>query len=285
MMTSSITTKLIVIFGITLTIIAGSKKISDLNMSNIKFKLRENIEQVARSSGAPSFHVRRLAGNHRYEISGLPPEVVIYYTPPGYEIKISPAFSLSLYADERNHNNLSVDEVSITPKYDAKSNKSVRALVDNIVAQFNDGKWKRLIPQHCPAVTGRSAILNAEGNVGNQHSCPLDPHYKITESEWNTLLKNAQQYHWLGDGVRAELHITRTGTAADPLYFVSLEFKDETISTLLEQENLAIELREGDAAGWGSTARYRVEQEQIRKEVKLLEENAIRRGDKVVPRS
>lgn len=284
-MAISITFRLIITFAITLTFIAGCRKINDLNMPYIKIKLGENIEQVARNSGAPSFQVRKLAGNHRYEISELAPEVVIHYTPPGYEIKISPAFSLSLYADEQNHNNLSVDEASITPHYDAKSNIAVRAVVDNIVAQFNTGKWTRFIPDNCPAITGRSAILNQEGNVGNQSSCPLDPRYKITELEWDTLLESAQQYQWLGDGVRAELHIHRTGTTADPLYFISLEFKDAAITALQEQKNLAAELQEGDAAGWGSTARYHAELEEIRKKVKILEENALKRGDNVLSRN
>lgn len=51
-----------------------------------------------------------------------------------------------------------------------------------------------------------------------------------------------------------------------------------------DQENQARDLKEGDAKGWGSTAKYMQGKKETEARNKILEANAIKRGDTVVPR-
>lgn len=271
-------------FYATLLLILCACKKPDVNRApEIIFDLNGGIEQTARGSGAPEFQITKVAGAHLYNVAGLAPNVVAHYTRPGFEVKISPIFALTLYADEGI--SLAVEQVYIQVANNFASDKAASSLIGEIVAQFKRGKWRRFIPKYCPAVSGRSVILDAHGEVNSALECPLDPEYNMTEQEWRIVLQANPSFEWIGDGIHAVLNIASLGSPSKPDYMIRLTFSDAAIKERRERERLASELKKGDAAGWHSTERYKAEQKQTESKISTLEENAIRRGDKLAPRS
>nr|WP_314539394.1 hypothetical protein [uncultured Massilia sp.] len=277
--------KAIVFLATLLFTLVACQKLGENYMPEITFDLKSNIEQTARKSGAPKFQITSVAGAHLYNVAGLAPNVVAHYTRPGFEVKISPIFALTLYADEANHDSLAVEQIDIQIANKFASDKAALSLIGEIVAQFNRGRWKRFIPGHCPAVAGRSVILDAHGEVDSAIECPLDPEYNMTEQEWRIVLQANPSFEWIGDGIHAVLNIASLGSPSKPDYMIRLTFSDAAIKERRERERLASELKKGDAAGWHSTERYKAEQKQTESKIRTLEEHAIRRGDKIVPRS
>jgi len=67
-------------------------------------------------------------------------------------------------------------------------------------------------------------------------------------------------------------------------YRISLEFQNITIQNKRYAALEVKELLEGDKKGWNSTAKHIEEMKKNKMDVKLLEENALARGDKLVSR-
>ncbi|MCR6480171.1 hypothetical protein NU688_28715 [Variovorax sp. ZS18.2.2] len=63
---------------------------------------------------------------------------------------------------------------------------------------------------------------------------------------------------------------------------MSLEFDLLDIKLKVDAENEARELKQGDAKGWNSTAKLEASKKERAALNKLLEANAVKRGDSVV---
>jgi hypothetical protein len=252
----------------------------------LNFELGKNIADTARASGAPSFDIQKVAGANIYSVVELAPSVVAQYAVPGYEVRISPVFSVSMYADVENKDNLAVESVSLlVPRHATKSHAEARKFVESIVSQFNKGKWVRYIADYCPAVTGRSVYLAETGEINTENQCALDPIYSPSDSDWIALMSNGQRYQWVGDGVLATLSVVDATSNGAFAYKIDLQFDNKAIADRRHQERTAEDLREGDAAGRRSTEKYKLRQKERDEAILRQEEKALERGDKVVPRS
>jgi hypothetical protein len=254
-------------------------------MAKIQFDLGKNIHETAKRSGAPKFATRNVAGLISYKLLDLPPDIPATYQRPGYEITAFPLFAFTLYADTENRNDLAVETASLQFSSDTiKSHESAKAFVENQIAQFQRGQWKRFIHELCPAVTGRSSLLDETGSLDQTLSCPLDPQYRLSMEDWISMVGRTQDYQWLGDDILATLTVGFSNDIRGLTYSVRLEFQDFSIKNRRESERTLHVLTEGDAAGRNSTAKRAKELVEARIRIKTLEEKAIERGDKVVPR-
>lgn len=255
------------------------------NMPQVKFDIGRNILETARQSGAPRYTTGNVAGVVSYELVNLPPDIPAFYQRQGYEITASPLFALTLYANEESNDGLAVQTAALQFSKDAaKSHEAAQTFVADLIAQFRKGKWKRHIDELCPAVTGRSAFLNTAGKPERTGFCPLDPQYTLTSEDWIVLMGKTQNYQWTGDGVLATLTIGYSDDIRGITYSIDLEFEDLETVNLREKRNLLRELAEGDAQGWNSTAIHSEEILERKALLKVLEENAQRRGDRIIPR-
>lgn len=151
-------------------------------MPEIKFAIGNNIHETAKRSGAPRFSTRNIAGLISYKLIDLPPDIPAHYVRPGFEITASPLFAFTLYADEEHNNGLAVQTARLQfSSAMAKSHDSAQAFVENIIAQFESGKWKRYIDELCAAVTGRSTFLNEAGEP-ERHSNLRADHSRHSKS-------------------------------------------------------------------------------------------------------
>ena len=256
---------------------AGSEK-----MYEVKVDIGRNIEDTARESGAPKFDFENHWGLKIYELVDLKPEVVVRFSRPGFEIVATPLFSLTMYADAENNNNLAVESIQLQYNYRADSHAAAQAFVENIIKQFNRGKWRRHIRSICPAISGRSTYLDEKGNI--YVVCPIDPSYRLAMEEWIKVMGPGGDYEWLGAGVLARLSIKFDDDSRGLTYNINLEFEDFAIKNRRTAAELARELTEGDKKGWNSSQNHIVSMEKNKVEIKLLEENAVRRGDPLVIR-
>lgn len=255
------------------------------DMANIQFYLGKNIHETAKRSGAPKFATRNVAGLISYKLLDLPPDIPATYQRPGFEITAIPLFAFTLYADTENHNDLAVETASLQFSTDMlKSHGSAKAFVENQIGQFERGQWKRFIHELCPAVTGRSSLLDETGSLSPTLSCPLDPHYRLSMEDWISMIGRTQDYQWLGDDVLATLTVGFSNDIRGLTYSIRLEFQDFSIKNRRDSERTLHVLAEGDAAGRNSTAKRAKELVEARIRIKKLEEKAIERGDTVVPR-
>lgn len=252
-------------------------------MYTINVDVGKNIEKVAKDSGAPGFGVEAYWGAKFYEIVGMPADIPVRYIRPGYEITAQPLFSLTMFADTENNNDLAVEKITFQfSRHAAKTHGEARALVEGLIAQFRNGKWHRHIENTCPAVTGRSAYLNLDEKI--RASCFLDPEYKMSMEDWRELAKLTLQYAWLGEGVLAKLSVNFDEAVVGSSYLIGLEFQDFAIQNRRYFAQEALELVEGDKKGWNSTAKHKKDMADIINKVKRLEENAVKRGDSIVAR-
>jgi len=253
-------------------------------MDEIKFDLGKNIHITAKESGAPRFGVESHWGLKIYELVDLAPDIVVRYAREGYEIEMKSLFSVTMYADAENNNDLALERVEFmySPRA-GKSHQQARALVDDLIRQFTKGQWKRRIRDTCPAVAGRSSYLNEHGKVDG--SCPLDPAFQIPMQDWLPLMAMTQRYEWLGDGVIAELIIHYREDTDGVTYSIDVEFQDFAIENRRYAAQEASELAEGDKKGWNSTANHKKDLAKALLEVKRLEDNAVKRGDVLVSRN
>jgi len=251
-------------------------------MREIKVDIGGNIMQTAKNSGAPRFGVESHWGLQIFELVDLRPDVAVEFSRPGYKITATPLFSLTMYADSANDNNMAVEKIDLQYRYKAASHDDARAFISEILAQFKRGNWRRLIYDTCPAVSGRSAYLDETGKVDG--SCSLDPDYQPSMDDWLILMGTGRDYTWLGDGVAARLTVDFETDATGLSYKISLEFCDFALENKRANAAQAQELAEGDEKGWKSTEGFKKRMAANKVKVKLLEANAIRRGDRLISR-
>lgn len=255
------------------------------DMPEIRIDIGGNIHETAKRSGAPRFTTRNIAGLVSYSLREVPLDIPALYDREGYEISAQPLYAITLYADEENANGLAVQTVALQfSHHAASSHVSAQAFVRALIAQFQKGKWKRYISEFCPAVTGRSAYLNESGEPAGVGNCPLDPEHNLSTEDWSRLMEMTANYQWIGDGVLATMSVRYSDDARGITYSIDIQFDDLALKRRREQTNLARKLLEGDAHGWNSTAKDREAKLARKTRVKILEENAQRRGDTIVPR-
>jgi len=102
--------------------------------------------------------------------------------------------------------------------------------------------------------------------------------------DWLTLMPMAQRYDWLGEHVLASLIVRFSDDSRGLRYRISPEFQNITIQKKQSADLEAKELIDGEKKGWNSTAKYIEEMKKNKMDVKVLEENAPARGDKLVSR-
>lgn len=252
------------------------------HITAVKVDIGRNIKQTAKQSGAPRYGRESHWGLEIYELVDLKPEVKVIFSRPGYEINVTPLFSLTMYADSENNNDMAVEKIDLQYRYKARSHDDARAFISEILAQFKRGNWRRLIYDTCPAVSGRSAYLDETGKIGG--SCSLHPDYRPSMDDWLILMRTGRHYQWLGENVEARLTVNFDADASRLTYNISLEFNDFAIIHRRIAAEQARELAEGDKKGWKSTEDYKKGMAANKIKVKLLEENAVRRGDRLISR-
>jgi hypothetical protein len=254
-------------------------------MPEIKFDIGNNIHETAKRSGAPRFATRNVAGLISYDLIDLPPDIPARYVRPGFEITASPLFAFTLYADDEHKNGLAVQSAQLQfSSAAAKSHESAQAFVEDIIVQFERGKWKRYINELCPAVTGRSTFLNEDGEPARINGCPLDPKHRLSKEDWIRLMRLTQNYKWIGDGVLATLTVRFSDDVRGITYAMDLDFDDLAIKNRVAQANLDRKLAEGDKNGRNSTEKEKNNIAALKERIKTLEDNAKKRGDTVIPR-
>jgi hypothetical protein len=264
------------IFGICLNAQAQSVR-------EIKFDLGKNIVETARGSGVPSFSTRDIAGLVSYSVNGIPRQIQVHYTRPGFEIYWSPVFALTMYASRSDGPALAVDTVDLILNIDEMNDEQAHAFVEQTIAQFQKGKWKRYSdPEWDVLLTGRSSILNEDGEVDTL-PMTIDPNYRIPANEWRSFALKYPIWRWVGDGILATFDIANSpGQDGKDAYRMNLSFENLDVKLKLDAKNLAEKLAEGDAKGWNSTAEYEASKKAQAEKNKRLIANAIKRGDSVV---
>jgi hypothetical protein len=262
----------------------GCGKAQEKKVQKIQFDLGRNIVETARASGVPSFEASDVAGFITYSAVNLPRQIPVRFTRPGFEIEWLPVFAVAMNADRDRNATLPVASVSLSLNSDIASHSEAQAFVEQTIAQFAKGKWKRF---HDPVwdvlLTGRSSILDEAGEM-NTMQMTIDPSYKIAPEEWPKLAKTGPIWRWVGDGVLASLTVGYTEREAStvPQYSMDLEFELLDNYTRRFAEYGAQKLKEGDAKGWNSTAKNEASKKDKAELNKRLIANAIKRGDRVV---
>lgn len=255
------------------------------DMNEIKFRLNKNIVETARESGVPQFSARNVDGLVSYGVDDMPLDINARYDVPGYEVSFGPLFAFTMYADESNKNNLAVENVTLQfSSKPYKTHEDAKKFAEKIISEMNQKKWRRHISEACPAVTGRSAFLDAGGHLEKIASCPLDPLYTLTHGEWLGLMKYNASYQWLGANVLATFKISYSEDTRGTTYNFLMELDDFAVKTRKDEQRNHLSLKEGDAKGWNSTADYQKDLKARKELNKILEGNAIARGDKVLTR-
>jgi hypothetical protein len=257
----------------------------DKNRDDIKFELRKNIVETARRSGVPAYSTRNIEGFISYSVNDLPPDISAKYIRPGYEVGFSPLFAFTMYADQTNQNNLGVEKVTL--QFSTKpftSHEGGKQFAEQVIGQMSAKKWARHIAEDCPAVTGRSAFMNADGKLERLGVCPLDPAYTLTLDEWIHMMRLEQTYEWIGDGVLATFRIAYSEDSRGITYNFFMEFDDFAVRERKNEQRLLLTLNKQDQKGWKSTEKLHQYEKSRRALIKVLEAKAIERGDPVVRR-
>lgn len=278
-------TAVVAVLSTVLLCLAVGYNLRAQNMPEIKFELGQNIVETAKRSGAPRYATRDVAGYISYSLIDLPSDIPATYSRRDYEIKALPLFALTLYADREQDAKLGVETVALQFDTDALgSHEAAKIYVEDLISQFHRGKWGRHIDELCPAVTGRSSFLNEAGEAEQIEACPIDPRHRLSMEDWLQLMRMTQKYEWLGDGILATLAVGFSDDIRGITYSIDLEFNDLETKKRRTRSNLARDLAEGDAKGWNSTMKERNNIVALKAKIKILEENARKRGDAVLPR-
>lgn len=276
--------KIICILLLSVLALAAGYQNNGNAVDRIKFSLGKNIVETAMGSGIPEFSVTNVDEYIDYAARPLPATLPLVFTKPGYEITLMPAFSLVLNADRRRTPNAIVSGATIR-----MANKKIQThvegqmFVENLVHNFNKGMWKRHIPTTCPAVSGRSSFLDLAGNMSST-DCAIDPNYRFKPDEWKHLFAVSQRYQWLGGGVIATISAGYDEDIRGITYNIVVTFEDHKTLLAINLENQTRSNKEGDAKGWKSTAEWERDMKLLAANNKQLEENAVKRGDSIVPR-
>lgn len=188
------------------------------------------------------------------------------------------------YANRKHGEALSTQTVALqVNEADKMNDAGAQAFVEATIAQFQKGKWQRYAdPEWEVLLTGRSSILDAKGEVGGD-LMTIDPNYKMSPEDWRVVARSGGIWRWLGDGVVAKLTVRNSpGADGKDWYDMELEFELLDVQRKRDADNLARDLKEGDAKGWNSTAEHETNKRKITELNKLLKANAIKRGDAVV---
>lgn len=252
-------------------------------MQEIKFDLGKNITETARASGVPQFQTRNVAGLVSYAVDSIPSQLPVRYVRPGYEVTWQPVFAMTMYADKDIDPSLAVQSVDLQLARQLKTHEAAKAFVDQTLTQFSRGKWHRYHdPQWTTLLTGRSSMLDESGRIAKELNT-VDPAYKMSTEDWIAAMHQGIIWQWSGDGVLATLTVNNDGSESDkPDYHIGLEFDVLDVKLKRDAANLARDLKEGDAKGWGSTAKHEAAKKAAQARIKVLEENAVKRGDAVV---
>lgn len=252
-------------------------------VSEVKFVLGENIVKTAEASGVPRFNARNIDGLVSYSVNNIPRDISVRYAKPGYDITLQPVFGFRMYADKDTHPDLRVDTVDLQLDLRNMTDEQAQAFVESTIAQFQKGKWRRYAnPEEDILLTGRSSYLDENGQI-EWGANTIDPNYKIPMQDW-LVLSGSAIWHWVGDGVLAKLTVNNSpGQDNKPAYRMSLEFELLDVKLKRDAENLARDLKEGDAKGWDSTAQHFADKQKRTAQLRAREANAIRRGDQVLP--
>lgn len=253
-------------------------------MTQVRFDLEKNIVETAKNSGIPIFNTRQVSKIVSYSIVDVPPIVQFIYTRPGFEIKWNGVFAFTMYADNSRSTELKVETINLQNHSDFSSHEEAKAFIEETIAQFQRGNWKRYFSKTNPRVTGRSSILDENDKIIEMFPA-IDPDYKIPASEWIDFVSKPKYWRWIGDGIQATLDVSSSGTRSDgksPDYDVNLDFDVAAIAQEIADRNQAEDLKDGDEKGWNSTAEHEAKLRKNMERRKRLEANAIKRGDRVV---
>ena len=257
---------------------------STSSMPRIKFDLGENIVETASKSGIPKFSARNINGFISYSVDAIPPTIPATYVRRGYEIVWQPIFSFTMYADEGRDVHRRVETVSLQLDKNFETDAQAQEFVESTIAQFQKGKWERYYdPAWDTLLTGRSSLLD-ENNSISSYSTTIDPDHKISPEDWVALAKAGAFWRWVGDGVLAMLSVKRDeeGDGRTLDYSIDLDFDLLDVKLARDAENEAVRRQEGDAKGWNSTAEHEATKKKQLAVLRILEANALKRGDRVL---
>ena len=259
----------------------GCSEVMGQKMTEIRFDLGKNLMDTARASGVPQYQVSNVNGSISYSTQ-VPPSIPAHYIRPGYEVLWQPLFSFSLHADESRDALKRAKAAVLQLKRADHTHAEAQAFVEQTIAQFQRGKWRRHHdPEWNVLLTGRSSLLDENGKIASSLRT-IDPNYKIPAADWPEVADQTPRWIWVGDGVVATLRVAGTTGSHGLSYSMSLEFELLDYKLQLAAENLARELKEGDAKGWNSTADHGANKRKQAEINKRLVANAIKRGDSVV---
>lgn len=261
--------------------LAGCSELWGQKMTEIRFDLGQNIMDTARASGVPKYQVSNVNGSISYS-THVPPSIPAHYTRPGYEIYWQPLFAFTMWADTKRLDGERVDSADLQLKRADQTHADAQAFVEQTIAQFQRGKWRRYHdPEWNVLLTGRSSLLDENGKIASSLRT-IDPNYKIPAEDWPEVADQTPRWIWVGDGVVATLRVAGTTGSHGLTYSMSLQFELLDYKRRLDAENLARELKEDDAKGWNSTADHEANRRKQAEINKRLVANAIKRGDSVV---
>jgi hypothetical protein len=259
----------------------GCSEVLGQKMTEIRFDLGKNIIDTARATGVPKYQVSNVNGTISYS-THVPPSIPAHYTRRGYEIDWQPLFAFTMWADTKRFDGERVDSAFLQLKRTEQTHAEAQAFVEQTIAQFQRGKWRRYHDSEWHVLlTGRSSLLDESGKIASA-LLMIDPNYKIPAADWPEVADKGPLWMWVGDGVVATLRVSGQVGTDGLSYSMSLEFELLDYKLQLDAENLARELKEGDAKGWNSTADHEASKRKRAELNKRLVANAIQRGDSVV---
>lgn len=264
--------------------LVGCGKAEGQKMQEIKFDLGKNIVDTAKQSGVPRFEADNIDGYISYSVNAIPAQIPARFTRPNYEIVWQPIFAFTMRADEKRFPDRRVQSVALQLDNKITTHEAAQAFVEQTLAQFMKGKWRRYYkPEWNTLITGRSSLLDESGQIDSS-LWTIDPAYKIPAVDWPTVADKGAIWRWVGDGVLASLHVKNFGSGGKLDYRIDLDFELLDVKLKRDAENEARELKEGDAKGWNSTAKYAAAKKDAQARNRILEANAIKRGDSVATR-
>jgi len=257
------------------------QEVRGAGMKEINFELGQDIVETAKKSGVSAFSARRVASTVSYSVNGIPADVPARYARAGHEVSWQPIFALTMYADASS---MKVDTVTLQLDDTDMTDAQAQAFAEATIAQFQRGKWQRYgDPQEDVLLTGRSSYLDESGEF--QDICvTMDPNFKIPAEDWKILSRKGMRWQWVGEGILAKFDVDNSpGQDGKPAYRMALDFYVLEAKLKLQADNLARELKDGDAKGWNSTAEHETNQKQLAEILRKREAAALKRGDSIVP--
>ena len=256
------------------------------NMAAIKFKLGTNIVETAKQSGVPEFSVRDVNGLISYDLTEIPQDIPAVYDIQNNRVSFAPLFAFTMYADRSNKNDLAVDHVTLQfETASIKDHVAGQQFVARLISQMQGSNWMRYVSDRCPAVTGRSSLMDKDGLLKPLPGCALDPTYQIPARDWLQVIESGPIFQWRAANVLASLEISSRENSGEITYTIFMQFDDFEIKRKHEASNLLRDLSEGDKNGWKSTEKNNQNRRKRADLIKDLESNALLRGDSIVQRN